>query len=50
MLICGLGAKSDSKIDNSISDFKEGGNIEFKLIEIQEENDENGDLEHPAKR
>jgi|APCry1669189768_1035252.scaffolds.fasta_scaffold50752_1 hypothetical protein len=34
MQICGYGDKSDSKIDRSVSDFKEGGHQEFKLIII----------------
>lgn len=50
MLNCGLGVKSDSKIDNSLSDFKEGGNTELKFIEIQKENYENIDSEPAAKR
>ena len=34
MQICGYGNKSDSKNDRSVSDFKEGGHQEFKLVEI----------------
>ena len=44
MLVNGL--KSDGKIERSVSDFKEGGNLELKLNEIKEEMEENIDVEH----